>query len=135
MPIEKLLIYLVLGAIFFAKFLADTLKRQRRVRTAERLHEPAAPARNVRGFKPAAAFPPAEARRPSAPRPAMVSERRDLASGAARPARKLAAQPTRQPPTEPARRHRVALGERAELRRAVELMAILGPPRSLAPYE
>jgi hypothetical protein len=132
MPIEKLLIYLVLGAIFFAKFVADTLKRQREVRTAEQNPEHSAPAGNVRGWEPAVASAASEARRRAAPLP----ERPESASSAVRAAtRKPAARPTRKARIEPALRHRVALGEPAELRRAVELMAILGPPRSLVPYE
>jgi hypothetical protein len=136
MPVEKLVIYIALAAIFFVKFVLDSLKRQRESQTAQRA-EPDGQELGERWWDPLDEPAEREVRLAAEPRPAVVPPPRPARTpAAARPAAPPpAARARRQALVQPALQHKKTLGNRAELRRAVELMAILGPPRSLAPYE
>lgn len=120
MPIEQLLIYIVLAVIFFVKFVVDTFKRTREL-------EVSGPAKPERGsvLELHAEAQPVLVAVPRSPE--LPTTRPAQAAPVAR-ARRLAL-------AQPALQHRMVLGNHAELRRAVELIAILGPPRSLAPYD
>ncbi len=130
---EQLLIYLLLGGFALLQFLAGALKRRRERETGQ----PSAPEPDVQepdehwwSPVPENALP--EVRVEVTPAP--IARRAHAAvSSAARP------RPPEPPKPSPARveasRHRIALRNRTELRRAVELMAILGPPRSRVPFE
>lgn len=140
MPVEKLVIYIVLAAFFFVKFVADTLKRHRALQEAERAPEPepAAQEQSERWWEPLVEpAKPAErqAQLRAEPRPVVVPLPRPPEPPVRPAKREAAARAKRKAAVQPAVRHRIALGNPAELRRAVELMAILGPPRSIAPYD
>lgn len=136
MPDEKLLLYVVAAAVFLLTFFADVLqrRRERRMEQQQTRREAVAhgsPAQRTDAlhddragearFEPS---PPRSVAAKSTVRPVIPSE--------------IQAAARRQRPVvrvEPAMRHRFALGERAELRRAVQLMTILGPPRSRVPED
>lgn len=147
MPTEKLLIYLVAAALVLLKFIFDVLQRWRLHPTTQ------GPVPNAQEPRVHRRQSPRDASRDE-PRRHAVSSRvvpaervvpPQRVSAPARPPKRDASRPThprsaqsaaRSQPSlhvERATRHRIALGSRTELRRALELMTILGPPRSRAP--
>ena len=133
MPVEQLIIYVILGVFFFVKFVADTFKKQRELQSAARGNEPATSESVPHGWEPHSETTEREAQ--PAP-PVFVAPRRPPA--AIRAATRDAAPTARaqkQARTQTAQRHASTLRNATELRRTFELMAILGPPRSLAPYD
>jgi hypothetical protein len=130
MSLEQLVIYVVVGMFVLVRFLADAFKRRRELEMAQQAQEPPEPEVGQRVSRPMSA-PPREAPIQAAPRPAAPPAR-----GPERTAARAAGTRRPRPPTvQPAARHRSALQDRATLRRAIEQMAILGPPRSRDPYD
>ena len=130
---EQLIIYLLVGGFALLQFLAGALKRRREGEAEQQsAPEPDAHEPDERWWSPGPEEPLPEVR-VEATAPPVAPRAHAALPSAARPS------PPQRPTPSPARvdasRHRIALRNRAELRRAVELMAILGPPRSSAPFE
>jgi hypothetical protein len=126
MPVEQLVLYALVGGFTLLQLLAGALKRRRDAELERQSPETAESDAGEPWWDPVPETAPPQVRvedkrPPAAPRP-RVRERSAL-----RPA---AAQARRQIRASHAAQHRATLKNRAELRRAVELMAILGPPRS-----
>jgi hypothetical protein len=131
MPVEQLVLYALVGGFTLLQLLAGALKRRRDSELERRSPEPAESDAGEQWWDPVPETAPPQirvdtTRPPAAPRP-RVRERSAPRAPAAQARRQVRAQHVSQ--------HRVTLKNRAELRRAVELMAILGPPRSRVPDE
>jgi len=136
MHAEQFLIYLLLGGFALLQFLVTALKRWREQQIAQQSSpEPPARAPDERWWSPDPETAPPKVRSEAAPRPAAPRPHAPERSAARPSPRPAAKQLRRQARAEPASQHRIALGDRTELRRAVQLTIILGPPRSLAPDE
>jgi hypothetical protein len=134
---EQFLMYLLVGGFALLQFLAGALKRRREAQLERQSGRP--PEELDTGeqwWDPAPEPAPREVRVEATPSPAVLrpgAVERSAARAIALKAAKAANQPRRPARAEPAwSHHGIALRDRAELRRAVEMMAILGPPRSLA---
>jgi hypothetical protein len=133
MPPEQILIYLLVGGFALLQFIAGALKR-RRQEQLEQQSGPAPPASepDEEWWNPVPEPAPRAVRVEATPPPSVMrpvaAERSDARPSPRQRPRQLP-QPAR---AEPGSHHRAALRDRAQLRRAIELMAILGPPRSRA---
>jgi hypothetical protein len=146
---EDFLLYLVFGAIALLKLVAKAWRERRARQEPQQTFEssyqepeqdseddawwnpPAEPTPSFEPYEPPPIeAPPAPIFAPTAPTPVPRPRAAD------RPRPKPRAAQARKPDlAKPAVQHRIALNNPAELRRAFELMAILGPPRSLAPED
>jgi hypothetical protein len=136
MSTEQVFVYLFIAALALVQFFA---RLKRLGRAGEREHdtatEPVSQERDARFPDRKLEAPPPEHPSERLPRPARPPA---LAAKAIAPAPRLSAQATRPPPAvrpKPAWKVRIEPGNRAELRRAVALMTILGPPRSQTPRD
>jgi len=135
MPIEQLVIYVLVAGFTLLQVVASALKRRRQSELEPQLRDPTAPETGEQWWDPVPETAPPEVRIETKPSP-VVPRPRAPERSAARPGQQQpAAQTRRQVRAEHASHHRIALRNRAELRRAVQLMAILGPPRSRVPHE